>query len=230
MILPLFAASILSGGAHSLSDQPVIGATDSPSTAGSTHELVVRQVTEPVTSTFYLRATGGLVTTKDSSDNGEDIDFDEGWLASVGIGDRVGSFSRNVGFSIELDGVWTDQDTDQSGVLAANVESLNVGALLVNGILDFPIIMDRLSVYGGAGIGVAWLDVGGSGFQEDDGPFLAWQAKAGLAWRFTPSTALHVGYRFLNVDNAELDDNASAASFDIETRQHVLEAGFLFGL
>ena len=228
MILPLFAASCMLGGAYTLSDLPTYSVPESD--ADSTHALVVRQVTDPVMSTFYLRLTGGLVTTKDSSDSGEEVHFDEGWLASVGLGDRIATFSRNVGFSLELDGVWTDQDADQSGVLAGQVTDVNVAAVLLNALIDFPIIADRLSIYGGAGVGVAWLDIGGSGFQEDDGPFLAWQAKAGLAWRFAPSTALHVGYRMLNVDNAELDDNASSASFDLETRQHVLEAGLLFGL
>jgi opacity protein-like surface antigen len=190
------------------------------SSTDSTYALVARQVGDPVVSTFYLRLTGGFVTTKDSSDNGEDIEFDEGWLASVGIGDRVASLTRD----------WTDQDTDQDGVLGPNVTDVNVGAVLLNGLLDFPLIRDTLSIYGGAGIGVSWLQIDGSGFDEDDGPFLSWQAKAGLAWRFTPSTAVHIGYRLLNVDNAELDDNASAASFDIETRQHSLEAGLLFGI
>jgi opacity protein-like surface antigen len=228
MILPLFATTLLLGGGNTLFDRPMFDSSESH--PDSTYALVVRQVSEPESSTTYLRFTGGLVTTKDSSDSGEEIDFDEGWLASVGFGKRVANLSSRVGFSLELDGIWTDQDTDQSGILVANVTDINVAAVLLNGLIDFPIVKDALSIYAGAGIGAAWLDVGGSGFDEDDGPFLAWQGKAGLSLLLSKSVALHVGYRFLNVDDAELDDDASSASFDLETRQHVLEAGLIFGL
>lgn len=183
-------------------------------------------------SGLYLRLTGGLVTTESSSGPDEDIDFDEGYLLSVGIGQRIGASENGLGFSLELEGLWTDQDADDDGPIQAITDVTVAGALL-NGIVDFR-LADRLSLYGGAGIGVAWLDVGTKSdsindFDDEDGPFLAWQAKAGLAWRFAPSTALHVGYRFLNIDDAEIDDGIGSSSFDLETQQHVIEAGLIFG-
>lgn len=181
----------------------------------------------------YLRLTGGLVTTEESSGPDEEIDFDEGYLVSAGFGHRFGASETGFGFGLELDGVWTDQDADDDGPIQAVSDVSMLGALL-NGMLDFR-LAERFMLYGGAGLGAAWLDVGTESdalndFDEEDGPFLAWQAKAGLAWNFGASTSLHFGYRFLNIDDAEIDDDLGSASFDLETQQHVLEAGFLFGL
>jgi len=181
---------------------------------------------------FYLRLTGGFTTLNDSSGPDEDIDFDEGFLLSVGLGDRLSASSNGVGFSLELDGVLTQQDANNQGTIDA-VSDVSVAGALLDGILDFR-LMDRLSLYAGAGIGLAWLDVGTKSdalhdFSDEDGPFLAWQAKAGLAWRFATTTSLHFGYRFLNIDDAEIDDGIGGASFNLQTEEHVLEAGLLFG-
>jgi len=183
-------------------------------------------------SSYYVRVTGGFVTTESSDGPSEEIDFDEGYLLSLGLGHRFGASENGVGFAVELEGVWTDQDADDEGALQA-VTDVTVAGALLNGIVDFR-FADQLSIYGGAGIGAAWLDVGTASdgvddFDDEDGPFLAWQARAGLAWSFSESLSLHVGYRFLNVDDAELDNGAGDSSFDLQTQQHVLEAGLLFG-
>ncbi len=176
---------------------------------------------------FYLRLTGGLVTTKrsDGPDN-DDIEFDEGYLISLGFGHRFGANTTGFGFAVELDGVWTDQDADDSEA----VRDLSVAGALVNGIVDYR-LADQFTIYGAGGIGAAWLEAGtrsDGDFDDEDGPFLAWQLKAGVAWSFTDDLALHFGYRFLNIDDAEFDSSVNS-SFDLETRQHVLELGLIFG-
>lgn len=181
----------------------------------------------------YLRATVGLTSTADSDGPDEDIEFDEGYLLSLGVGHRFGARETGLGFALELDGVWTDQDADDTGALQA-VRDVTVAGALIDGVVDYR-IGDQITLYGAGGIGAAWLDVGTvsdgfNDFDDEDGPFLAWQLKAGLAWNFGESTALHVGYRFLNVDDAEIDDGLGGSSFDLETRQHVLELGLLFGI
>ncbi len=183
-------------------------------------------------NSYYLRLTGGLVTTQNSDGPGEEIDFDEGYLLSVGIGHRFGASETGLGFGLELDGIWTDQDASSSGTLQA-VRDVNVAGALLNGVVDFR-IADRFTVYGAGGLGVAWLDVGTSSdslndFSDEDGPFLAWQLKAGVAWSFTDDLALHFGYRFLNIDDAQIDDGIGDSSFDLQTQQHVLEIGLIFG-
>ena len=180
----------------------------------------------------YLRINAGLVTTTDSDGPDEDIEFDEGWLAAVAFGKRMTSGASNLNFDLELEGLYDDQDVGDHGALNA-VDELTVAALMVNGQFDFG-ITQSISLYAGAGIGAAWLDPGTrsdsfNSFDEEDGPFLAWQAKAGLNWSLTPTMALTTGYRFLNIDDAEVVVDLGGASFDLQTRQHVLEVGLRFG-
>lgn len=181
----------------------------------------------------YLRINGGLVTSEASDGPDEEIDFDEGFLVAVAIGQRMSSGDQPLNFDLELEGLWTDQDADSDGPIEA-VRDVSVLGAMLNGTVDFR-LADRFSIYGGAGIGAAWLDVGTASdglnsFDDEDGPFLAWQAKAGIMWRFSTNTAFLVGYRFLNIDDAEIDDSLGSASFDLETQQHVLELGLRFGI
>ena len=180
----------------------------------------------------YLRVTGGLITSQSSEGPDEEIDFDEGYLISLGFGSRLHTWDSGVGFALELDGIWTDQDADDDGPIQS-IEDVSVIGVFLDGIFDFR-LADQLSLYAGAGIGAAWMDIGTESdalndFDDEDGPFLAWQAKAGIAWRLGGETALTFGYRFLNIDDVEIDDDIGGASFDLETQQHGLEAGLVFG-
>lgn len=181
----------------------------------------------------YLRLSGGLVTTEDSSGPNEDIGFDEGYLLGIAFGRRMGASETGLGFGLELEGLWTDQDADNKGPIQA-LTDVTVAGVLLNGTLDFR-IADSVSLYGGAGIGAAWLNVGTKSdsindFKDEDGPFLAWQLRAGVAWHLSENTAFNVGYRFLNIDDAQIDDGLGGASFDLQTQQHVLEVGLTFGI
>ncbi len=179
---------------------------------------------------WYGRVSGGFVTTKNSQGPGtETVDFDEGYLLGLAFGKRVTSGQGPWNVDIDLEGVWTQQDASTSGALQA-VEDVTVLAALLNVTVDFA-FAERASIYAGGGVGPAWMDVGSTnGFEDDDGPFLAWQARAGLEWRFTPSLAGNLGYRFLNIDNNNVDDGIGNSSFELETQQHVLEIGLTFGL
>lgn len=181
----------------------------------------------------YLRVNAGLVTTESTDGPDEEIDFDEGYLLSLAIGQRMSSGSNPLNFALELEGMWNDQDADDDGPIQA-IQDVSVLGAFLNGVLDFR-IADRFSLYAGAGIGGAWMDVGTESdalndFDDEDGPFLSWQAKAGVMWRTSDSTALSLGYRFLNIDDVEIDDDLGAASFDLETQQHAIEFGLTFGI
>ena len=181
----------------------------------------------------YLRLNGGLVTTESSGGPDEEIDFDEGYLLAAAFGWRLGASDTGLGFSIELEGLWTDQDADDDGPIEA-ISDLSVLGGMLNGVLDFR-FADSISLYAGAGVGAAWLNVGTESdslgeFDDEDGPFLAWQARAGLAFHLSHTTSLSFGYRFLNVDDVNIDDGAGDPSFDLETQQHALEIGLVFGI
>lgn len=183
---------------------------------------------------MYIQLGAGLTTTSEADGPGEEIDFDEGYAIPVAIGYRFGANDGNaVAFDLEFEGLWTDQDADDSGTLQA-VTDVSVLAGLVNGLAEYA-VSERFALYGGAGLGLAGMDVGTSSdalndFDEEDGPFLAWQLKAGVRLWSTESTAWSLGYRFLNIDDAEIDDDIGGASFDLETEQHVVELGVRFSL
>jgi opacity protein-like surface antigen len=184
-------------------------------------------------SGMYLRVGGGLITSSDSDGPGEEIDFDEGYLVEVALGHRFAGQPNNMAFDLELEGVWTDQDTDDEDAAIQSVRDVTVLGAMVNGIIDYR-LAQRFSIYGGGGIGAAFMDVGTESdalndFDDEDGPFLSWQAKAGVKLLTGGGGAWHLGYRFLNIDDVEIDDDVGGASFDLETEQHGLELGYTFG-
>jgi opacity protein-like surface antigen len=184
---------------------------------------------------LYLQLGAGLTTTTESDQSGgEEVDFDEGFAVPVALGTRFGAIDGNaVAFDLELEGFYTDQDADDEGVIQA-VSDVTVLGALVNGVGEFA-LTDTLGLYAGGGIGAAGLDVGTESdavndFDEEDGPFLAWQLKAGLRLWATDDVSWNLGYRFLNIDDAEIDDDLGGASFELETQQHILELGLRFQL
>jgi opacity protein-like surface antigen len=183
---------------------------------------------------WYLSGLFGLVTTSNSDGPDEEIDFDEGFQVGGAIGTRFGGDDGNAwAFDTELEVLYNDQDADNEGVLEA-VSDITVLAALINGVAEFA-LTERFALYGGAGIGMAGLDIGTESdavndFDEEDGPFLAWQAKAGVRLWASDDVAWSLGYRFINIDDAEIDDDLGGASFDLQTEQHVIELGVRFQL
>jgi opacity protein-like surface antigen len=184
-------------------------------------------------SGMFFRLGGGLMTATDSDGPDEDIEFDEGYIVDLAIGHRFAGQPNSLAFDLELEGVWTDQDTDDDDVVQA-VRDVTVLGALVNGIADFR-LAESFSIYGGAGIGAAFMDIGTESdavndFDDEDGPFLTWQGKAGLKFLTAGGSAIGFGYRFLNIDDVEIDDDLGGASFDLSTEQHALELSYTFGV
>ena len=234
IFVPMIAASLMSGvPAPSYQPDSYLVST-APGSALA--ELQAGDGHASRSNGLYLRLTGGFVTTADSDGPAlnNDVKFDKGYLLSVGVGERIGALQNGLGFSAEVEGVYTDQNAHANGTTKALRDVAVLGAL-VDGIVDLR-VGDRLSFYGGAGIGVAWVNVGvdnndpAHDFSSKDGPYLAWQLRTGVAWRFAPSTSLHVGYRFLNVDDAKIKDGIGSSSFDLQTQENVWEAGLIFGI
>jgi opacity protein-like surface antigen len=181
----------------------------------------------------YIQFGFGTTTTSDSDGPDEDVDFDEGYAVPLAFGRRTHAEDGNgVALDWELEALWTDQDTDDpDGPIQAVVDVTVLGAL-INAIGVFA-LSDALSLYAGGGAGAAFMDIGTESdalndFDDEDGPFLTWQAKAGLRWYSSPRTSWSLGYRFVNIDDVEIDDDVGDASFDLETEQHVLELGVRF--
>ncbi len=176
----------------------------------------------------------GFVTSESEDGPDEEIDFDEGYAGMLGLLYRSGAEDGgNWAFDFGVDTLFTDQDSDNPD--ADPVRDVSVVAVLLTGVADWG-VSESISIYGGAGVGGAWMDVGTqedalSDFEEDDGPFLAWQAKAGVRWWMNENTSWNLGYRFLNVDDAEIDDtSAQDLDFDLGAQQHIAELGVRFSL
>jgi opacity protein-like surface antigen len=229
-------AALASAGNHARGHE-VVGLEERPAPAAleplTTLEPALRDIVNDRES-WYVQIGAGLVTTTDSDGPDEDVEFDEGFAIPLAVGYRFGADDSNaLAFDLEFEALYTDQDADDEGFIEA-VNDVTVVAGFIDGVGDLA-LGQNFSLYGGAGIGLAALDVGTesdslNSFEEEDGPFLAWQGKAGFRWYATPSVSWSVGYRFVNIDDAEIDDDTGGASFDLETQQHALELGVRFWL
>jgi opacity protein-like surface antigen len=182
---------------------------------------------------LYLRLNGGLITTRTADGPSEDIEFKDGYLVAAAIGQRMSSGDQPLNFDLELEGVYTNQDSKDNGAIDPVGAVKTLGGFL-NGELDFR-VADRLSLYAAGGVGADWLDVdthtsSAHNFHSDGGPHFAWQAKAGVMWHLTSATALTLGYRFMNIADDEVKDGLGGSSFSLQTEQHVIEVGLSFGL
>lgn len=197
-------------------------ATPSPSPGFELEEFVDEDA-------WYVRGGGGFVSTTSTGGPGEEIDFDEGYMVGLAFGRHFGAQKNRFAFDVELEGLWNDQDTEGD---LAGVRDYTAATLLLNAIVEFRLV-DRLFLYGGGGIGTSFVDVGTtsdtiSDFEADDGPYLAWQLKGGLLWRFNRSLGANLGYRFVNINDIEIQDSISTDNFELGTEQHVLEIGVTF--
>lgn len=219
--------------------------TDDPSAAGATapsSTLPVSLAWMPSNSAaedglfgdaspWYWSLGASLVTTRSSDGPSEEIDFDEGWGAQVAFGRRFyGDGERSLLFDTEIEGLYTDQEPESDGPF----NDLNTAAIMLNGLAALP-IGERAEVFFGGGLGLGWLDIGTesdglSSFDDEDGPFFAWQLRAGLRFDISQSTQLEVGYRFMNIDDAEIDDGIGDSDFDLSTEQHSLAFNLRFGV
>ena len=185
-------------------------------------------------SDWYVQVGYQHVTTRSSDGPSEDVEFDEGFAVPLILGKRFSSNSyENLGFAIELEGIYSDQEAENDPVFDA-VRDITAVNVLLNGVADYS-FNERFGIYAGGGIGVSFLDVGNesdnlSEFEDEDGPFLSWQLKAGAIVQATESLGIDIGYRFLNIDDVELDDTNGNADFDLQIEQHMVGVGFRFDL
>ena len=228
----VFFASLVALAAAPQYDEPVFASADL--TSASLYSALHAPPPPPASiqsydrGTSYWRIGAGLTSTNDSQGLSDDLSFDEGVAVSIGWGRRSAPFGEAC-WALELEAFYSDQDVDATGLTTATSD-VSVLALFGNAIYNFP-LGQSFEGYVGGGIGLAGVTVGDfsddlSDFDEDDGPYFSWQGKAGIHLLSGQSSELGIGYRFLNVDDTEIDDGSS--SFDLETTQHVLELSYGF--
>jgi opacity protein-like surface antigen len=236
LIIPLTAAL----GALPQSNGPPPSATPSvtsvplPSSSSSLpSRFAVDDERLGVESPWYLSVGASVVTTRSADGPNDEIEFDEGWGLQLALGRRhFGATDDGMMLDLELESLYTSQDGD--GSAATNpIGDLNVAAVLLNGLVALQ-IAEETELFIGGGLGVGWLDVGTASdslasFSAEDGPFFAWQIRAGVRFGLGASTDLELGYRFLGIDDAEIDDRNGDSDFALETQQHSLGLSVRFG-
>ena len=188
-------------------------------------------------SPWYFGVEGGFTTTQRSEDENREVDFDNGYLIGALVGYQfTESRPKEASWAVELEAWWSDQDADLSddGIDLNASADITTFSGLINGVVDY-MFNQSWAVFGGVGLGLSAVDSGDVGdnfgdFDDENGPFLTWQLKAGVRYAFSENTSLQVAYRFVNIDDVEFDDDdGSDPSFDLQTEQHILTVGLLFG-
>jgi len=105
--------------------------------------------------------------------------------------------------------------TQGGGVYLTNVQSWSV---MSNLWLDLPVhapvswalgrvpLLDPMSVYLGAGVGIGFRDISTTNnvlSGGEDTTHLAWQAGAGFGYRLADRVTVHLGYRYFDLGNAD---------------------------
>ncbi len=163
----------------------------------------------------------------------QDVDFGTGANASMSPGFTLnGAFGRYIDDIrvIRLEGeVLYDRSNigDLSGVSASG--TVSNGAVMFNAIYDIRFDSPWVPYLGG-GLGYAIVDFdnfssGGVTLLDDSAAAFAWQFKGGVAYEFSPSWVINVGYRYYQTDNLEFTDPTGARVSSGGTRIQSAEVG-----
>jgi opacity protein-like surface antigen len=130
----------------------------------------------------------------------------DGWGLDVGVGRDLGSGFRADGEVVYLKSEGRDGLSDHQKA---------VGGFL-NGYYDFN-KDGALQPFVGAGVGVAHVNIDGGPYRGHDTGF-AYQAKAGLGYRFSDRLTGEVAYRYLGAPDLRVGDNPFEAKGDFRAQ------------
>lgn len=165
---------------------------------------------------WYYDVSGGALWLQDISVGGASLDFDTGWALNAELGYDLGN-----GLAL---GVNAGYYTADLGSLSGHDFGVDAGgdisAVPVLGNVRFSHhLTQSLSINLGVGLGVVYTESGidesndadVSGFRNDSWEF-GFQALAGLQYHITDGTSVGVGYRYLHVDDSDLQGHLLQAS------------------
>ena len=149
----------------------------------------------------------------------EDLDFGGGVAASMDTGFTVnGAFGRYIDdirvIRLEGEVLYTRSGVDNLGGAQASGTLSNVG-LMFNAYYDFRTDSSWTPYFGG-GIGYSLVNFdkltsGGVLVANDSSNAFSWQIKVGVAYEFSPSWAVNIGYRYYGTDNLDFDSPTGGA-------------------
>jgi opacity protein-like surface antigen len=191
-------------------------------------------VPPPVVGGWYLRGDIGYkiwadpdVDWDDTSaigDEFDDPDLDDTFMVGVGVGYKFNNWLRadltlDYEFPADFEATTECPAPCGGGPAETHIESAEISAAtaLANVYLDLG-NYSGFTPYVGAGAGVAYVMVdditteapgGSTDWGDADDWNFAWALMAGLAYQFSPSLALDVGYRYLNLGEVSSDTIAA---------------------
>ena len=188
----------------------------------------------------------------DGTPVGWTTDFDTGWSVNGALGKDFGMFrgelevgyqANNVGSHAGVSAAGIPLDAEDAGVLVTGASNLgvSVGNLVAAGEGDLSTFFvmanaiydvetgGPITPYIGGGIGVGFVNVeyapSATTIIDDNATTFAYQAMAGIAYEMSPQTTVFAGYRYRATLDAEVDASLFSASFDVENRSSIVEAG-----
>lgn len=176
----------------------------------------------PAAAEVYGQVTGGIslgASTEVDASTGPftasgDLDLDNGWLASVAIGDTLPH-------NLRLEGEFLFSGNDMSDLGIGDVE-VSQWAGMANLLYDINTNASYKPYVGvGAGLGRTNVELDGD---ETGEAGLAWQLKAGVAVAVNDKMSWDVGYRYMSLAQLKISDGTSTAKF--EPSFHALTVGF----
>ena len=164
-------------------------------------------------SGFYFNAEAGVNFAKDVDGGVSGSLGSLSGKAELHTGTRFGAgvgyqLTRYLGF--EFDTGWTWNQFEDSDSYLAHIP------FLVNAVVRFP-NTSRFEPYLGAGAGGAYstLVVDEGAVEDDDADVgFAWQAMAGVRYRFKENMTLGLGYKYLNTSDTDYDIEGGRVKLD----------------
>ncbi len=161
----------------------------------------------PTTSSFRAPVAGPALLPSPEN-NGHELK-DTGFVISGAMGRRHSNRLRSeIEFAIRENDLSTSQPSFFGSDLSAEVRAYS---LMKNVIVELP-TQTRFTPYGGAGIGISWVDVEAavssipeSGSLDENDTAFTWQAIGGVSTIINKATDFVVEYRYLGTGEVELD-------------------------
>ncbi len=157
-------------------------------------------------------------------------DLDTGFLGTGAFGRSFGNFRAEGELAYNTNDVSTLSVPGVGGVTASG--DISTVGFMVNGYYDFE-TNSKWRPYIGGGIGGANVSINslsavGVLLADDDTTVFAYQAKAGVAYEFSPAWEGTLGYRFFGTEDADFVDSDGDPFSTDGTQAHIVELGFRF--
>jgi opacity protein-like surface antigen len=164
----------------------------------------------------------------------EDLDFGGGGYASMDTGFAVnGAFGRYIDdirvVRLEAEVLYDRSSVDNLSGLPATGDLSNIGVMF-NAYYDVRTSSNWIPYFGG-GFGYSRVEFdklasGGVQLVNDSDDVFSWQIKAGVAYEFSPSWVVNLGYRYYGTENLEFRAPSGARVTSEGSRISSAEVGF----